>query len=183
MSVLGTRCGGGFPRTPREGAVPPSIPSKGGSAPWTPERGCVAARDKPARGRAGQAGPWPGRTSRPLACGKGGGVAPRASRLLACRKGGGVAPRASRPLAYGKGGEFRSYSQAETRERAPMTHTARASASGPKRDIKFFAKLSFKKAGGVAVRRAPKKAALAGGLLFFLISGAAPDGRPQSGRE
>ena len=33
LSVLGTRCGGGIPRTPREGAVPPSIPSKGGSAP------------------------------------------------------------------------------------------------------------------------------------------------------
>ncbi|HJB98426.1 MAG TPA: hypothetical protein H9710_07595, partial [Candidatus Acutalibacter pullicola] len=29
-----------------------------------------------------------------------------------------------------------------------MTHTARASASGPKRESKFFAKLSFKKAGG-----------------------------------
>ena len=39
LSTLQTRCGGGLPRTPREGAVPPSNPPEGGSAPWTRERG------------------------------------------------------------------------------------------------------------------------------------------------
>ena len=85
--------------TPREGAVPPSNPLKGGSAPWPPERGCVAARDRP-------------------------------------------------PSCVPQGRKFRSCSYAETRECALRTHTARALASGPWREIKFFAKLSSKESGG-----------------------------------
>ena len=108
MSLLKTRCGGGLPRSPREGAVPPSIPPKGGSAPWDPRTG--------------------------------GGIPP--TPLL--RAGW---PRRDRPPSCLRQERKASYcSWAETRERAPMTHTARASASGPKRDVKFFAKLSFKKA-------------------------------------
>ena len=84
---------------PREGAVPPSNPPEGGSAPWPPERGCVAARDRP-------------------------------------------------PSCVPQGRKFRSCSYAETRECALRTHTARASASGPWREIKFFAKLSSKESGG-----------------------------------
>ena len=38
--------------------------------------------EKGARGRAGQAGPWPGGTSRPLACGKGGGLHPGQAAFL-----------------------------------------------------------------------------------------------------
>ena len=56
----------------------------------------VAGQDKPARGRAGQAGPWPGKTSRPVA-----GQDKPASCL---RQGRGVAPRASRLLACRKSG-------------------------------------------------------------------------------
>ena len=134
--------------SPLRGALPPRPPNGGKFPPYPPLKGRV-------RDRTGQAGPWPGRTSRPLACGK------------------------------GRGGEY--FRSAETRERASMTHTARASASGPKRESKFFAKLSFKKAGGAwpyeeRQRRPPLRAAFCF-FLFSFISGAAPDGRPQSGRE
>ena len=115
---------------PREGAVPPSIPSKGALPPRPPKGGA-----------------WPHGTSRLLACGKGGGVAPRASRLLAYGKGGCVTARDKPPSCVPQGREFRFCTWVETRERASMTHTARASASGPKREAKFFAPLSFKKAG------------------------------------
>ena len=71
LSVLRTRCGGGFPRAPRKGAAPPSNPSKGALPPGPPNGGCVAARDKP-----------------PSCLRQGRGVAPQASRPLACRKGG-----------------------------------------------------------------------------------------------
>ena len=148
----------------------------GQAGPWPGRTGRpVAGQDKSARGRAEQAGPWPGRTGRPVA------GQDKPPSCLRQGRGGCTPGKPPSCLPQGRGVEY--FRSVETRERAPMTHTARASASGPKRDIKFFAKLSFKKAGGVAVRRAPKKAALAGGLLFFLISGAAPDGRPQSGRE
>ena len=156
----------------------------GQAGPWPGRTGRpVAGQDRPARGRAGQVGPWPGRTGRPVAGQDrpARGRAGQAAFLPTARAGGCTPGKPPSCLPQGRGVEY--FRSVETRERAPMTHTARASASGPKRDIKFFAKLSFKKAGGVAVRRAPKKAALAGGLLFFLISGAAPDGRPQSGRE
>ena len=91
--------------SPLRGALPPRPPNGGKFPPYPPLKGRV-------RGRTGQAGPRPGRTSRPVAgqdrppsClrqGQGGctpgkppscvpqgrGVAPQASRLLACRKGG-----------------------------------------------------------------------------------------------
>ena len=72
----------GLVAAPREGAVPPSIPSKGGSAPWTPEGGKCPPYP-PLKGRVrdrtGQAALLPAARA---------GVAPQASRLLACRKGG-----------------------------------------------------------------------------------------------
>ena len=60
LPILETRCGGGLPRSPREGAVPPSNPPKGGSAPWPPERGEVSPLP-PSYGPGG-----PGGTSRPV---------------------------------------------------------------------------------------------------------------------
>ena len=90
LPILETRCGGGFPRTPREGAAPPSNPAKGGSAPWPPERGEVSPLP-PSYGPGG-----PGGTSRPVT-----GLDEPPSCL---RQGRGVAPQASRFLAYGKSG-------------------------------------------------------------------------------
>ena len=39
LPILETRCGGGLPRTPREGAVPPSNPPKGALPPRPPKGG------------------------------------------------------------------------------------------------------------------------------------------------
>ena len=39
LPILETRCGGGLPRSPREGAAPPSIPSKGALPPGPPNGG------------------------------------------------------------------------------------------------------------------------------------------------
>ena len=75
--------------------LPFALFEKGGPWPGRTSRP-VAGQDKPARGRAGQAGPWPGKTSRPVA-----GQDEPASCL---RQGRGVAPRASRLLACRKGG-------------------------------------------------------------------------------
>ena len=80
----------------------------------------MAGQDEPARGRAGRAGPWPGRTSRPVAGQDkpARGRAGQAALLPAARagdctpgkppscvpQGRGVAPQASRLLACRKGG-------------------------------------------------------------------------------
>ena len=98
--------------------MPPSNPPKGGSAPWPPERGEVSPLP-PSYGPGG-----PGGTSRP------------------------VTGRDEPPSCLRQGRKFRSCSYAETRECALRTHTARALASGPWREIKFFAKLSSKESGG-----------------------------------
>ena len=94
MSFLETRCGGGFPCTPREGAVPPSNPPEGGSAPWTRERGGSFPPYPPLTGRVrdrtGQAAFLPAARA---------GGAPQASRLLACRKGGKYHTAARRKYA------------------------------------------------------------------------------------
>ena len=105
LSTLQTRCGGGLPRSPREGAEPPSIPSKGGSAPYPPLTGRV-------RGRTGQAALLPaaragvearqlGENTRRcmethIACAPGGGeeLSTLQTRCypLAPRTGGGIPP-------------------------------------------------------------------------------------------
>ena len=120
--------------------------------------GCPPVR---VRDRTGQAGPWPGRTSRsvagrdkPPSCVPQGRVRGRTgraaflraaragawphgtSRLLACRKGGGCTP-GEPPSCVPQGRKASYCSQAEPREREERTH-ARATASGPKREAKFF---------------------------------------------
>ena len=75
--------------------LPFALFEKGGPWPGRTSRP-VAGQDKPARGRARQAGPWSGKTSRP--------VAGQDKPPSCLRQGRGVAPRASRLLACRKGG-------------------------------------------------------------------------------
>ena len=114
LSVLRTRCGGGFPRAPREGAAPPSNPSKGGSAPWPPEGGA-----------------WPHRTSRLLACGKGGGLHPRRAALLRAAR--------AESLILQLGGN--------TRTRAEDSHRPSVS-ERPKARRKVLCQAFFQESGG-----------------------------------
>ena len=113
---LGLVCGGGLPRSPREGAVPPSIPSKGGSAPWTPE--------------GGKCPPYPPLTGR---------VRDRTGQaaLLPAARAGGLHPRQAAFLRAARAESLILQPGGTTRTRGNDTH-ARATASGPKREAKFF---------------------------------------------
>ena len=71
--------------TPLRGALPPRPPNGGKCPPSPPLTGRV-------RDRTGQAGPWPGRTSRPLAYGKGGGLHPGQAAFLPTARAGGLHP-------------------------------------------------------------------------------------------
>ena len=122
---LGLAAGEASPAPPGRGLCPLPSPLKGALPPRPPNGGEVSPLP-PSYGPGG-----PGGTS----------------RLLACGKGGCVTARDKPPSCVPQGREFRFCTWVETRERASMTHTARASASGPKREAKFFAPLSFKKAG------------------------------------
>ena len=73
--------------------MPPSIPPKGGSAPWDPRTG-GGIPPTPLL-RAG----WPRRDRPPSCLRQGRGVAPRASRLLAYGKSGSSVPAAGREHA------------------------------------------------------------------------------------
>ena len=132
--------------------------------------GCVAARDKPppclrqgrARGRTGQAallpaaraGAWPHGTSRLLACRKGGCVTAQDKPPSCLRQGrvrdrtgqaaslptaraGGLHPRRAAFLRSARAESLILQPDGTTRTRGNDTH-ARASASGPKREVKFF---------------------------------------------
>ena len=66
---------------------------------------------------------------------QGRGVAPQASRLLACGKGGGCTPGES-PSCLRQGREAQDENAGKTREREGAVPTARAPASGPKREKK-----------------------------------------------
>ena len=91
----------GLVAAPREGAVPPSIPSKGGSAPWTPE--------------GGKCPPYPPLTGR---------VRDRTGQaaLLPAARAGGCTP-GEPPSCVPQGRKASYCSQAEPREREETTHT------------------------------------------------------------
>ena len=92
--------------TPLRGALPPRPPNGGKCPPLPPLTGRL-------RDRTGQAGPWPGRTSRPLAYGKGGGCTP--GRPLSCLR---------------QERKFRSCSWAGTRRCEEMTHRSARQTAG-----------------------------------------------------
>ena len=125
--------------TPLKGALPPSPPNGGKYPPYPPLTGRVAP--------AGRAGPWPGWTGRLLACGKGGCVTAQ-DEPPSCLRQGRVRGRTGQAafLPAARAESLILQLGRNTRTRAHDSH-ARASASGPKREEKFFAKLSFKKAG------------------------------------
>ena len=82
--------------SPLRGALPPRPPNGGKCPPYPPLKGRV-------RGRTGQAGPWPGRTGRLLACRKGGSSVPAAGREHANMHG---KPTLSARLAAGRSCPF-----------------------------------------------------------------------------
>ena len=118
---------------------------------------------------------------------QGRGVAPQASRLLAYGKGGGLHPRqaaflpAARaggctpgkpPSCLWQGRKIQDKNAGKTRESEGAVPTARAPASGPKREKKFFAKLSYKKAEKGGARMIPTLViGLLVAVIFFAIVG------------
>ena len=106
--------------------MPPSNPPEGGSAPRLPRRG----------------GSVP---STPLL--RAGCVTARDKPPSCLRQGRGLHPKQAAFLPAARAESAILQLDGNTRTRGNDTH-ARALASGPKRDAKFFAKLSFKKAGG-----------------------------------
>ena len=107
----------------------------------------MAGQDKPARGRAGQAA------------------------LLPAARAGGCTP-GKPPSCLRQGREAQDKNAGKTREREGAVPTARALASGPKREKKFFAKLSYKKAEKGGARMIPTLViGLLVAVIFFAIVG------------
>ncbi len=141
MPILETRCGGGLPRTPREGAEPPSNPPKGGEVsplppshgpkPFTERKeenmGCKGSVHRSARLAAGKSCPFlklvageaspapPGRGLCPLPTLLKGALPPRPP------KGGRYPPYP--PLKGRDSAKSKGQNKATTRAEKSSTHT------------------------------------------------------------